>query len=268
VSPQIWNAFTGNQQEAKVWKVENNRTNVALSLPSNGSKIIVFSKSDKKPTASKVAFKGETILDAKTGWYQIRNTKNYPTLSWNNDEFSTSLSGDYTFYQDGNSVIKKTVSIEEVSLQNNWKLAFNKGWDTPEFIEVKELKSLTELKNDAVKHYSGTTTYTKSIDTKETGKSTILDLGEVANIAEVSINGEKVGVKWAPPFQFDITNYIKRGKNELEIKVTNTWRNQLIFDNKRLKGAKKTWTTAPPKKNELELEKSGLIGPVVLKSIF
>ena len=36
VSPQIWDAFTGNQQDAKIWKRDTNRTNVALSLPSNG----------------------------------------------------------------------------------------------------------------------------------------------------------------------------------------------------------------------------------------
>ena len=93
-----------------------------------------------------------------------------------------------------------------------------------------------------------------------------MDLGDVANIAEVWCNGKKVNVKWAPPFEFDISKEIKKGKNKLEIKVTNTWRNQLIFDNKRPKGAKKTWTTSRPKNNETELEKSGLIGPVILKS--
>ena len=98
------------------------------------------------------------------------------------------------------------------------------------------------------------------------GKSTSIDLGDVANIAELWCNGKKVGVKWAPPFVFDITNELLVGNNELEIKVTNTWRNQLIFDNSRPKDEKKTWTTNPPKKNDTALEKSGLIGPVILKS--
>tara|TARA_R110002051_G_scaffold95649_1_gene165592 strand:- start:18798 stop:22256 length:3459 start_codon:yes stop_codon:yes gene_type:complete len=267
LSPQIWDAFTGNQQNAKIWKAENNRTNVALSLPKNGSKIIVFSKSNAKPYASKVTLDDATILDTKTSWYQIHSNKEYPKLFWKENEFIASTSGDYMFYQN-EKVVTKTVSIKEMSLQNNWKLAFEKGWDTPESIEIKELKSLTALENDAVKHYSGTTTYTKNIDIKEIGKTTILDLGEVANIAELWCNGKKVGVKWAPPFVFDVSNVIKKGENKLEIKVTNTWRNQLIFDNKRPKDAKKTWTTAGPRNNETELEASGLIGPVVLKSIF
>ncbi len=63
-------------------------------------------------------------------------------------------------------------------------------------------------------------------------------------------------------------NVVKKGENNLEIKVTNTWRNQLIFDNSRPKNQKKTWTTSPPKKEETELEDSGLIGPVILKQTF
>ena len=89
----------------------------------------------------------------------------------------------------------------------------------------------------------------------------------VGNIAEVWLNGKKVGEKWAPPFEFDISNYVVKDKNTLKVKVTNTWRNQLIYDNSRPKDQKKTWTTNPPKKNDTELEDAGLIGPVILKFI-
>ncbi|MFC2110021.1 glycosyl hydrolase [Bacteroidota bacterium] len=265
-APQIWNAFTGEQQDAKIWSSVDNRTSVAVSLPKSGSAIIVFSKSDAKPYASKVTYNNQVILDSKKGWYNIYNSKDYPKLSWVGDDLITSNSGDYVFSQNGKE-IKKTISIVEKSLQDNWKLAFEKGWDTPETIEIDELKSLTQLDNDAVKHYSGTITYSKTFEIENIGKYMIMDLGEVANIAEVWLNGKKVGVKWAPPFEFDISNHLKQGKNELEVKVTNTWRNQLIFDHTRSKENKKTWTTNGPKKNEKELEKSGLLGPVVLRSI-
>ena len=132
---------------------------------------------------------------------------------------------------------------------------------------MPELKSLTQLDNEAVKHYSGTTSYAKTFNVEHKGVHTIIDLGTVANIAELWFNGKKVGVKWAPPFVFDISHVVKTGENQIEVKVTNTWRNQLIFDNSRPKDNKKTWTTNPPKKDEKELEDSGLIGPVVLKTI-
>ena len=266
VTPQIWNAFTGEQQDTKIWSTSNNRTNVALSLPSNGSAILVFSKGDKQPYASEVSYNNEVILNSETGWFKIHESENYPKLSWKGDDFMTSESGDYVFDQNGKE-IKKTISIEEKSLQNNWKLAFEKGWDTPDIIEIDELKSLTQLENNTVIHYSGTTVYTKTFNLEDTANSFILDLGMVANIAELWCNGKKVAVKWAPPFIFDISEVIQKGENNLEIKITNTWRNQLIFDNSRLKDNKKTWTTNPPKKDETELEDSGLIGPVVLKVI-
>jgi len=266
VSPQIWDALTGNQTDAKIWKRENNRTNVAISLPKNGSKIIVFSKSDTKPLESKITLNGKTVLDAKTGWYQVHKTNNYPKLSWKNNEFTASIPGEYIFYKDERATTIRTVSTKEISLQNNWKLAFDKGWDAPESVEIAVLKSLIALEKDAVKHYSGTTTYTKTFDVNEIG-TIVLDLGVVGNIAEVWLNGKKVGVKWAPPFEFDISNYVVKGKNTLKVKVTNTWRNQLIYDNSRPKDQKKTWTTNPPKKNDTELEDAGLIGPVILKFI-
>ena len=174
--------------------------------------------------------------------------------------------GDYIFHQNGKE-IKKAISLEEKPLQNDWILHFDKGWDTPETIEMAELKSLTEVDNEAVKHYSGTTTYTKIINLETTYRHTVLDLGVVANMAELWCNAKKVDVNWAPPFVFDISEVIQKGKNKLEIKVTNTWRNQLIFDNTRSKDEKKTWTINPPKNNETDLEPSGLIGQVVLKMV-
>ncbi|MFS4482731.1 glycosyl hydrolase [Hyunsoonleella sp. 2307UL5-6] len=265
VAPQIWDAFTGAQQDAKVWKSINGRTNVAVTLSANGSTIIVFSKSDKTPIASKITKADSTVLDTKTGWYESHETNDYPKLYWDKDEFTASISGDYVFYQNDKD-IKKSVAIEKMSLQDNWVLAFNEGWDTPATIKVAKLESLTTMDNNAVKHYSGTVTYIKTFNLESKGKSTVIDLGDVANIAELWCNGKQVGVKWAPPFEFNVSEAVKVGENQIQVKVTNTWRNQLIFDNIRPKGQKKTWTTNGPKKDEIELEDSGLIGPVVLKS--
>ncbi|TBN03706.1 hypothetical protein EYD45_09290 [Hyunsoonleella flava] len=266
VTPQIWDALKGEQRDAKIWQTSENRTNVAFSLASNGSTIVVFTKSDKQPLASKVTHEGEVILDAEMGWFKIYEEETVPKLSWKDDDFKASMSCEYVFHQNGKA-IKKEVLVEEKELQNNWQLSFNGGWDTPETIEISELKSLTQLENKAIQHYSGTTTYSKTINLEKIGVHTVLDLGEVANIAELWCNGKKVGVKWAPPFEFDITEYAQKGENTLEVKVTNTWRNQLIFDNSRPKDQKKTWTTNPPKKNETELEDAGLIGQVVLRFI-
>jgi hypothetical protein len=58
----------------------------------------------------------------------------------------------------------------------------------------------------------------------------ILDLGRVEVIAEVSLNGQPLGILWKPPFQLDISEAAKPGLNELAIKVVNLWPNRLIGD--------------------------------------
>ena len=265
-SPQLWDAFTGNQQDAKIWKSTEDRTNVVLSLPESGSAIVVFSNSEKEPYAYKVTTNGETVLNTETSWYKIYEAENANNLIWKNDAIIADTSGEYKFQKDESEEVFK-VNIKETLLQTDWTIHFEEGWDTPNSIEVSELASLNEMDNDAIKHYSGTTTYSKTFNVEELGTHAIIDLGKVSNIAELWCNGKKVGLKWAPPFKFDVSEVIKKGENQLEIKVTNTWRNQLIYDNSRAKAQKKTWTTNPPKRNETELDDAGLIGPVFLKQL-
>ena len=58
----------------------------------------------------------------------------------------------------------------------------------------------------------------------------LLDLGRVEVIAELSVNGEGLGILWKRPYYADITDVVKPGINQLEIKVTNLWPNRLIGD--------------------------------------
>ncbi|WP_299430213.1 glycosyl hydrolase [uncultured Maribacter sp.] len=264
-NPQLWDAFTGNQQDAKIWKSTEDRTNVVLSLSESGSAVVVFSTKTKEPYAYKVTTNGETVLSAETGWYKVHEAENTSNLILKNDAIIADSTGEYTLHKDeGESVFE--ANVKETSLQTDWTLSFEEGWDTPNSIEVLELVSLTKMDNDAIKHYSGITTYSKTINVQEISTHAFVDLGKVSNIAELWCNGKKIGVKWSPPFKFDISDIIKKGKNQLKIKITNTWRNQLIFDNFRSKKNKKTWTTNPPKNDEIDLESSGLIGPVILKT--
>jgi hypothetical protein len=57
-----------------------------------------------------------------------------------------------------------------------------------------------------------------------------LDLGSVRVIAEVILNGKNVGTLWKAPFRISINDFVKKGTNVLEIKITNLWANRLIGD--------------------------------------
>ena len=92
-----------------------------------------------------------------------------------------------------------------------------------------------------------------------------LDLGEVKNIAEVVLNGINLGVVWKAPFTVRVEDVIRKGKNTLEIRVTNTWPNRLIGDAQRGNEPPITYTTFKFYKAEDSLLPSGLLGPVTLR---
>jgi hypothetical protein len=59
-----------------------------------------------------------------------------------------------------------------------------------------------------------------------------LDLGRVADVAEVVLNGIESGVLWSPPYRLDVTDNLSTD-NDLEVRVINRWVNRLIGDAQR-----------------------------------
>ena len=47
----------------------------------------------------------------------------------------------------------------------------------------------------------------------------MLDLGEVDATCEVSVNGKRVDVLLASPYRLDISRYVRRGRNRIEVLV-------------------------------------------------
>jgi hypothetical protein len=88
-----------------------------------------------------------------------------------------------------------------------------------------------------------------------------LDLGSVRDLAEVAVNGRKLGVLWHRPFRIDITDAVHPGTNQIEIRVTNTWVNRLIGD-KQANTPQHAFTTFNPFQADSALPESGLLGPV------
>jgi beta-galactosidase/beta-glucuronidase len=76
-------------------------------------------------------------------------------------------------------------------------------------------------------NYSGGVKYSKTITltAEQARQVTTLDLGQVIATAEVSINGKHVGVRVAPPWQFDLSDRLKAGENTIEVTVFNTLSN-------------------------------------------
>ena len=131
-------------------------------------------------------------------------------------------------------------------MEGAWDVSFPKGWDAPENVVFPSLSCWTQSQDPGIKYFSGTATYRKRLEV-ERGKPNVggraadtrvmLDLGDVKNFAEVTVNGKTYPVLWKPPFRLDITDAVKTASVQqqvwtidLEIKVTNLWPNRLIGD--------------------------------------
>jgi len=123
-----------------------------------------------------------------------------------------------------------------VEVAGPWELDFPPNWGAPAKVTLDKLISWTEHADEGVKYFSGTATYVKTFAWAAKKQKTdryVLDLGDLKNLAEVELNGKKLGILWKPPFRVDVTGALRTGDNALKIKVTNLWPNRLIGDEQK-----------------------------------
>jgi hypothetical protein len=151
-----------------------------------------------------------------------------------------------------------------------WNVAFQANRGAPASITLDSLASWSTNSDPGVKYFSGTGTYTKTIDAAAEwfakGAHIYIDLGDVKNLAEVEVNGKPLGIVWHAPFRVDATGALKPGANELKVKVTDAWVNRLIGDQQPDGTIKYTFTTEKPYKANSPLQQAGLLGPVTVSS--
>jgi hypothetical protein len=144
---------------------------------------------------------------------------------------------------------------------------FDRKWGGPEKTVFKELVLWNEHDDPGIKYYSGAAVYKKNfhLSAGQLEKNNILlDLGEMFNVAEVTINGQHTGVWWIKPFRNEVTRYLRAGENSLEIKVVNLWPNRLIGDQLLPEEERFTKTNVIKFTADYPLLPSGLAGPVTL----
>jgi hypothetical protein len=159
------------------------------------------------------------------------------------------------------------------TIDGPWTVNFPANLGAPATLQLPQLGLWTMNSAEGVKYFSGTATYLKTIKVPRTwfrpGARVMLNLGTVDDLAGVSINGRTLGTLWKPPYEMDITQTLRPGDNQLEIKVTNQWTNRIVgdrlaaVDKKVLTGLPATPGFGPPP----TLTPSGLIGPVTIVSV-
>ena len=156
------------------------------------------------------------------------------------------------------------------TVEGAWTLNFPSNLGAPAQLTLAKLESWTANSDEGVKYFSGTATYTKTVQADRRwlrpGERILLNLSTVNDLAEVSINGKALGILWKSPYELDVTGALKPGANQLEIKVTNEWTNRLIGD--RSAPARRVLAESPPAFGPPPtLTQSGLLGPVTLVSV-
>jgi hypothetical protein len=154
---------------------------------------------------------------------------------------------------------------EVATVNGPWTVSFQPDRGAPASITLDKLSSWSENPDRGVKYFSGAGTYTKNVEAKaewfKNGAQVWIDLGDVKNLAEVTVNGKPLGVVWHLPYRVDATAALKPGANQLTITVWNAWVNRMIGDEQP--GATKiTFADVKPYKADSPLLASGLLGPL------
>ena len=78
------------------------------------------------------------------------------------------------------------------------------------------------------------------------------------------MNGKPAGTLWCTPYVVEVGDLLKEGENTLEVDVTSTWFNRLVYDAALPENERKTWVIAGPEKDASILP-YGLLGPVEVR---
>ncbi|MFA5292746.1 MAG: glycosyl hydrolase [Phycisphaerae bacterium] len=140
--------------------------------------------------------------------------------------------------------------------------------DTPWDLTLKHVSgctsklTLTALvdfrENPDLAKFSGTAIYRTEFEISDV-KRTLLSLGTIYGISDVTLNGKSLGNRWWGEHNYDASGVLKAGKNILEVKVVTTLSNFFrIWDNP----VAKVWTQE--KGNSRDPVSEGMVGPVRL----
>ncbi|MBR1379558.1 MAG: glycosyl hydrolase family 2 [Bacteroidaceae bacterium] len=123
----------------------------------------------------------------------------------------------------------------------DWTLRFIQSAPTPikKTYKMHEPQSWTQLGHQELNETMATGVYkanfSLTMDARRKtqdergnmGERFILDLGDVRETARIRINDTEVATLFAVPYTVDVTTYIKRGKNTIEVEVSNLGANRI-----------------------------------------
>ncbi|MCL5742920.1 MAG: hypothetical protein M1541_03180, partial [Acidobacteria bacterium] len=215
--PDRWDAKTGDISPVRYYRVQNGGIEIPLDLAPWESTFIVFGPGRDAAHVTKTNLAEVTGLDSTgvTGIVTANGMASVEALHAG---------------QSRNASVTVSDLPQPLPIKGKWKLALE-GVRFPRLDkEVEVLNSWTE--DAQTRFFSGTGAYELDFDLPKEylrdDLELVLDLGAVANLAEVILNGRNVGVSWMQPFRLEVTGAARQGTNNLKVLVTNNLVNHVL----------------------------------------
>ena len=160
---------------------------------------------------------------------------------------------------------------EPLALEGEWDVEFIAGGpELPPLFKTHRLASWTELAGPEGERFAGTARYTIHFSPDVDAERFLLDLGQVAESARVTLNGKSIATLLGPPYRVEIGPLLAEN-NVLTIEVTNVAANR-IRDLDRRKVDWKIFKDInivnidyrPFDASKWPVREAGLLGPVTL----
>jgi hypothetical protein len=266
-APEIWDPESGGIRRPAVFRRADQRVELPVELAAYESTFIVFGPGPVGEHFENVTRDGQSL------WPRSQPpAERFPSV-WMQGDGKTLVEstqpGEYVFERTEQAPRRLTIArlAAPTELAGPWSVRFV-GVNAPPSRVFDRLTPWNEHADSLVRFFSGAGEYRHEFvfdaAAVDGDTSVWLDLGELRELAEVALNGELLGVFWRPPFRMDVTGRLRPGRNEILVRVINTWTNRLIGDLALPEAERQTWTSFPHYKQTDPLPVSGLLGPVTL----
>ena len=133
--------------------------------------------------------------------------------------------------------VPNSVSVLEPveGVDGPWTLTLHQPHpDTTWTATFDSLQDFKDMADSSYVNFMGTVVYRTTFNAAKGNLPKVIDLGKVADICELKVNGKDAGTEWFGERKYDISSLVKPGENTIEVKVTTLMGNyiQTLKDNR------------------------------------
>ena len=121
-------------------------------------------------------------------------------------------------------LVKPVACAGEVEKLTLWNRSICPGIEYPGFGKPVPVTVPEDIAKE-LPEFSGFARY-ETVIRSVSGETAVLEMTDAGEAVEVFVNGQSLGIQIAPPFRYDLTEYLQEGENRLVIEVATTLERQ------------------------------------------